>query len=379
MGQWRVLIAQTVSGTIVADVAPKDVPQFTRKLSDKGSWTVDVLPEDTANTHLDLHAYTESGLYSWVVAYDDVIVQAGPVRTYQWDDPSRTLSVSGSGIQGLFDSRVLRNPSGTASAIAGGDNTLTLTNLSLGGVASAIVSANLSQSGYGLPINIPTPASGTDSQTYNGYDLASVWTRLNDLSQMDQGPELDFRPYFVTGANGIRWDMLIGSPTLGDPNSSAVWDYGGALSQVDIDTNGSASPASRVYVQGSGTEGSTLAGYAENAAILAEGYPGLDYVDTSHTAVTASTDLSSIATATSAAYAAPTETWTCLVHVDGLTTGGVSVSPTLGTWALGDGVLIGVSGHPWITDGVYRRRCLSISQDTDVTVSVVLQSTVEVL
>lgn len=379
MGEWRVMVAETVTGKLLADVTPRDLPSFSRAVTDKGTWTINVLPEERNNTHLDLHSFTDAGRFSWIITYDDYVVQAGPVWTYTYDENTRNLSISGSGLQGIFDRRVLRNPNGH-TAIVHESEDLVLTNLSLRGIAQAIVQANLAQPGYGLPIDLPaTPEAGTNTRTYEGYDLAQVWQRLKELSEVINGPEIDFAPYIVEGANLIRWSMAAGSPTLGDQTTAAVWDYGGALSQIDVDVNGSASPCTRVWVKGSGTERALLTGYAEDRSLIELGYPPTDYVDTEHSSVTVQQTLEDYADAALKEFSAPMEKWSCSVRVDGITARDKAVSPALGTWSLGDAPTFGISGHPWIADGQYRRRILGFNGRDESTVDLVLAETLEVL
>jgi hypothetical protein len=378
MATWRVLIAETVTGNIVSDCTPRDLPSFGRKVTDKGSWTVNVLPDDKANSGVDFHLFTGVGKYSWIVLCGDFITQAGPVITYQYDENTRNLSVSGVGIQGLFDRRVLRNSGGPPDNIVHVDNDLSITGKSLRGIAREIVAANLAQTGYGLPIDLPTAESGTNVRNYLGYDLAMVWDRLDELSKVDTGPEVDFRPYLTSTGNQIRWEMMIGSPTLGDQTSTAVWDYGAALGQIDVDVNGSASPCTKAWVKGSGTERTLLVGYAADSSLVAQGYPPTDFVDNDHTSVINKSTLNTYATADLAQFSAPTETWKCTVRVDGTTSSGVFVSPALGAWSLGDAPLFGVAGHPWIKDGQYRRRILGYSNETESTVNLELQTTLAV-
>lgn len=378
MATWRALIAETVTGKIVSDCTPRDLPKFDRKLTDKGSWTINVVPDDKANAAVDFHTYTDAGKYSWLVMCDDLVPQAGPVVTYQYDENTRNLSVSGTGIQGIFDRRVLRKATGAPDNIVHVGNDLAITSKSLRGIAREIVAANLAQTGYGLPVDVPATETGTSTRTYLGYDLANVWDRLEELSKVENGPELDFRPYLTSNGNAIRWEMLIGAPKLGNQTSTAVWDYGGALGQIDVDTNGSASPCMKAWAKGSGTERTLIVGYAANSALVAQGYPPVDFVDNDHTSVIVKATLTSYAVADLAKLSAPIESWKCTVRVDGTTSAGVSVSPKLGAWSLGDAPLFGLSKHPWIRDGQYRRRILGYGSDTESTVSLELQTTLEV-
>lgn len=371
---WRVLAAETTTGALLADITPRDLPSFSRKLTDKGSWTVNVVPDDRANAHLDFHALTDAGRITWAVLWDSVVVQAGPTFTHSYDENSRALSVSGTGIQGLFDRRVLRNPV-PYTTITNTSEDLVITGRSLRGIAREIIAATLAQPGYGLPIDLPAPETGTNTRTYYGYDLAKTWERLDDLSKVIDGPEVDFWPYLVPGENRLRWQLLIGAPLLGDPQTAAVWDYGGALSAIDVDVNGSASPCTRVWVKGSGNERGLLTGYADNPDLVGLGFPPTDYVDGDHTSVTEPKTLAAYATADLTAFATATETWKCSIRVDGATGTGIEVSPALGTFSLGDNPTFGISGHPWIPDGQYRRRILGYSNAKEAAVQLDLQPT----
>lgn len=368
------MVAETVTGLLVADVTPRDLPSFSRKLTDRGQWTITVIPDDRPNASLDFHSLTDAGRFSWVILCGPVVVQAGPTFTHSYDENTRTLSVSGTGIAGLFDRRVLRG-SGPYKSIVDTREDVTISNRTLRGIAREIVATNLAQTGYGLPIDLPAPETGTNTRTYHGYDLAMVWSRLHELSQVIDGPELDFAPYLVPGENRLRWQMLTGNPLLGDQQTPNVWDYGGALSAIDVDVNGSASPATRVWVKGTGTERTMLTGFAEDPSLVALGFPPTDYVDGDHTSATEVATLRSYAVADLAAFRTPTETWTCSVRIDGATGAGVAVSPALGSWALGDAPTFGVSGHPWIPDGQYRRRILAFSSKDEASVNLDLQPT----
>jgi hypothetical protein len=365
VGTWRALIAETVTGTVVSDVVMSAQPQFSRALCDKGSWSVDLHIDAKANRGVDFHSYTQPARYSWVIAYNDSPVQAGPVWTYAFKETTRTLTVAGSGMGGLFGRRVLRNPGGAPVSIADPSNDLTYTNLSLRGILRQLISDNLTQTGYAVPIDLPATETGTNTRTYNGYDLAKLWDRLTELAQVINGPEFDFVPVLTNNGGNLRTQLVVGSPTLGDAASYAVWDYGAALSTIDIDVNGSTAPVTRVWTKGAGQNNATVIGYTENTSLINVGYPGLDYVDSTHTSDTNINDLNAYAAAAAHDFATATETWTCTVRIDGLSSQGVPVSPGLDSWGLGDAPQFGISQHPWIADGLYRRRILGFSQSSD--------------
>jgi len=382
MGTWRTLIAETITGVIVADVSPRDLPSFSRKVTDKGSWTINVLPDDRDNAALDLHTYTSAGKYSWLVLHDEQVMQGGPVATYQYDEHTRNLSVSGTGIQGLLDRRVLRKFDGPPHNIVHVNNDLSLQGQTLGDIALQIVANSVAGDGYALPIEIPTPVTSVGHvRNYLGYDLATVWDRLTDLAKNDAGPEMDFAPSLDDTGTSVSWAMRVArnsSGQLGYPYAPAVWDYGGALGAIDVDVNGAASPCTTVWARGSGAERALIVGYATDPTLTGLGFPAADFVDADHTTAVELSTLNNYATADLAKFAAPTETWKCGIRIES-TEQSWYPNAVIGGIGLGDAVLFGVSRHPWIPDGLYRRRIVGFSSDTDATITLEVESTLEVL
>lgn len=373
--EWRVFIAETLTGQILADVTPTQAPTFTRKIGDKGSLTVRVYITD--NT-VDLHTYTRPGRYSWAVAYGNHIVQAGPVWSYTVDDESRELEVTCGGLYSIFDRRVTRNPNGSTNdpvpAIVNPSEDLIYRGLSLRGIMRQLVADNLAQIYYDIPsLVLPEAETGTAERTYYGYALKMIKENMDQLSEVINGPEFDFAPEFTPVGDHIQWRLNIGTPLLGDQESTAVWDYGTEQAPVDtinVDVDGSAAPCSRVWVKGDGSERTLLTGFAEDIRWQQQGYPATDYVDGDHTSVTVQQTLEDYADAALAEFTTPTEKWSCSVQIAG--GGGVEYSPALGNWQLGDAPQFFVVGHPWLPDGGYRRRVLGYSNDTATSVTLEL-------
>lgn len=380
--QWRVLIADTLSGEIRADVAHLDQPTFERSLSEKGSLSVSVMI-DGPNAQVDLHTYTRPGRYCWVVAYGNHIVQAGPVWSYQFTDSSRKLDVTCGGMLSLFARRVTRNPLGSADdpvkAIVNESEDLAYTGLSLRGITRQLVADNLAQRDYDVPsIVLPEAEEGDAVRTYHAYDLKMLADNMTDLAGVINGPEFDFAPEFTERGTHVQWRLKIGTPLLGDQEPNLVWDYGteGApIDTIDVDVDGSESPITRVWVKGDGTERGLLTGFAEDLSRISEGYPGTDYVDGDHTSVTQQQTLEDYAEQDLEQLSAAQEAWTCDVRIAG--PGGVEYAPDLDSWQLGDAPLFAVNGHPWLPDGSYRRRVLGYSNASASTVKLTLAETPE--
>lgn len=381
--QWRVFIADTLTGQIRADVAYTGDPTFDRTISDKGSLTVATYIGGP-NAQVDFHTYTRPGMYSWILAYGTSIVQAGPIWSYKFTDDSRTLEVTCGGMFSLFSRRVTRNPQGSANdavpAIVNESEDLNYTGMSLRGIMRALVADNLAQLDYGMPsIILPeVTETGENERNYMGYDLKMLADNMTDLAGVINGPEFDFAPEFNAAGTYVQWRLKIGSPLLGDQESTNVWDYGtegSPINTIDVDVDGSNSPITRVWVKGDGTERGLLTGFAEDLTRVQAGYPGTDYVDGDHTSATQQQTLEDYADQDLEILSTATETWTCDVRIAG--PGAVEYAPALQNWQLGDAPVFALANHPWLPDGAYRRRVLGYANSSPSSVKLTLAETPE--
>src|SRR5215217_4454042 len=263
---FRVRIAETVTGIIQQEVSLASNPTFNVELCQKGSWGVDLVLDEVINKKSDLASYATSDKYSWIIQWDDYVIQAGPPTSCSFDSSTRKLSVQGTGIGGLLDQRVLRASGGTASDLSNSNNNLSYTAQTMRAIAASMLVNATTGSGYTLNVTYPTtPEAGTHTRNYYGYSSTSVWQRLTELSQVDQGLEFVFTP-FLDGSSPrkLYWNLVTGNPKI-TGNSNNMWDFGGALGDISIDINSSIGPVHRAYTRGSGVDSATLYGYAENS------------------------------------------------------------------------------------------------------------------
>lgn len=380
MSEWRVFVCETRSGNIVADVEPVEFPKFSRKLNDTGTVNVIVYLDQKHNKTVDFRTYTAVGKYSWAVAYGTYVCQAGPVWSYSFDENTHCLSVTCGGIQSFFGKRLLRNAYYGVGLITDISWDMAYTG-SLSQIMLDLVSESLAmtttdgQSAYQLPIICPSRNSlpaGTAQRNYLGYDLATVWDRMDELTKVIDGPEIDFVPELAANSAQIQWRLNIGTPKLGDQSTNAIWEYGSAMESIDVDVNGSTAPTMRVWAKGTGSERDLITGYAGDFSLASQGYPPLEYVDTEHSSTELVDTLNAYAQADLAQFRNPVETWSCSVQVEGqarITSGNVAVSPQLGSFNLGDAPTVFVDNHPWIPNGGYRKRITGVSADTEHTMT----------
>ncbi|ETJ04408.1 MAG: hypothetical protein Q605_AUC00686G0001, partial [Actinomyces urogenitalis DORA_12] len=97
----------------------------------------------------------------------------------------------------------------------------------------------------------------THERTYLGADFATVASRLSELTQVIDGPEIIFDPRLAGEGTSLSWHMLTGTPELVSATHS--WDARRrAVPLIDLSVEEDAShdndPRRPVQVEGSGHE-----------------------------------------------------------------------------------------------------------------------------
>lgn len=347
---------------VIRDIPIVGNPSFNRQINQEGSWGITVQVGDVSvPTTETLRSIFTPWRFGCAVAWDDqYIVQAGPVVTSQFNDTDYQIQVSGGGIWTLLNRRLTINPSyvltptsqtGTFLNLTTGDLAYGPTSLST--IAKRLVSDSCTRSGFALPIDYPADVTGTAVRNYPIYDFAPLGQRLKELSQVEQGPDIDFAPYFDPSNPGyIRFQMRIGTPRLDSNTVPLVWDYGSGLRSVSIDSDGS-SMVSGVFARGNGTERASLVTYSSDQTLVNNGWPATEIV-VSFSSVTDYTTLQGHATGAKNLYRLPVELWAAVVRADQL--------PELGTYNPGTLATLNMQGHAWVPDGGYQQRILGFTQ-----------------
>jgi hypothetical protein len=384
--QHKVYIANTVTGQIVMDAPFVGIPRYDTRLNASGGLTVTVpLGDSGAMSKKDFEEFANSWRWTWLYCYGSYIFQAGPAVTDRFSDNAGppTADVGCGGLLHLFTKRVLLNKDWVeGQSIATPVADLSYNNLTLRNIAKLIVENDLDRPDHDLPIVLPgdDPAS-THERNYKGYDLASVSERLLQLTQVINGPEIEFRPVFVDPQTklAIQWEMRVGSPRLGMLSGNHAWDYGSALSHLDYDRDGSQQSMAH-FQKGSGSERALLSAYQDDRHLLdldLYPYPELETVGTDTTSVEDGNVLQERADGYVATHGRAIVTWDATVRIDGTDGQGRDTqSPTVDLVNLGDTALFQVYNHRRILDGKYYRRILGMTNGPDrMSTRLILQPT----
>jgi hypothetical protein len=363
---WRVFVAETATGRVVADLPFIGVPQWAYGVNQTGAWsvTVPIGGGNGAMTAAGYEAVADPWRHSVGIAWGGYILQCGPIVTddYRDSDGAPAVDVAGVGIWGLLTSkRLIASPTWDGVSWADAAADVTVTDVALSTIAKRLVELDGDRNGA-LPIALPADVPGAAVRTYPAYDLAYVGERLGQLTQVIDGPELEFRPRYTDAtATYVEWEMRLGNPRLGDLTLAHSWDYGiGACTRIDVSRDGSRQQL-RSVVRGNGMERGLLTGQAEDLAMVAAGWPLLEAVDSGHTSATEQATLDAWATANVETFRQPVTTWAAEVLIDG-TNGRArrSGSPSLDTVGVGDTARFTVDGHRRIRPGTYGQRVIGV-------------------
>lgn len=366
-----VMAGELRTGKILATLAATE-SSWSTALNDAGPVDATVRLRDMATKpRRDLLSYLEpTRCFLAVVADGNQVLEAGPIWKHSYDDKTGALKVGASGLLSLFDHRKVVRVLAAGERVQ--DTTVTYTGLSLGTIAKRLIELAMSHAGGSLPIVLPPDEAGTAERTYPGYELGWTGDRIQQLVEVDGGPDIALQPRMNPDRTHIEWVLRTGTtaaPLLTQTGDDWQWDRGvprGGLTAISVEVDATRTGA-RSWAIGSGTETALMLATVEDPTPLSAGYPLLE-VEASHTSVLEQPTLDAHATALADISRRPWQTWSVGVSAD--------QQPQLGTYRPGDWSTVHVpDDHAYLSPGPYRTRILAVSGDLTAKVSLKLAPT----
>lgn len=208
---------------------------------------------------------------------------------------------------------------------------------------------------------------GAENRDYHGYDVQNLSFKafLTRLTNLENGPDCQFRPKLNYDKTAFRWDFLAGSDadiyleqdhTIG----FAYSPWGGSIEDLTVDHTG---PIHRRYVTGSGTGKGMKCALAEDLTLveMSDPWPLREAADSDN-------DIDDVALLQRAAngllagQSRPIMQIKGVVHANDVDQAGNPLHPLGGFWP-GERVLLDVTGFPTLDDGRYETRLMLMEGD----------------
>lgn len=360
---YRVFFCNTRTGKISGGDVPAADMSWEIGLNGPGKVTAKFRPRADELKKFDIRGLTATRSQSIGVAYGDQILECGPIwfRDYE----NGILTVDAAGLWSVFDRRkvipgeyLAWTPQLTTKAKK------TISGKSLGSIARELVRMSIQDNpfnpAYGaLNVLLPADVAGAHTRTYYGYDLGWIGDRLRELSKVEGGPDIRFRPRFKpSDPTFVEWVLETGTdakPLLTQNGQDWVWD-GTAPNSGTVDfghhQDGSET-AAMSWAPGSGQEASMKLAAARNLAAVKAGAPWTE-ADQASKQTENMTVLQSSANRLQADRTYPWDSFTVSVRAD--------QDPRLGDYQPGDWASIIVpEDHPTLDPGKQRVRIMAIS------------------
>lgn len=355
---WTFLFGDLRTGRITGEL-PVLSPRFEAPLNDAGTFTGTVNVDDPDVAELNPYEALAPGRTFLAIELDGELVYGGPLWSHRYSTADRALRLAGAGLWSVWDHRKVIPALALNTPAAEAADTL-YRNLTLPGVARRLVAQAFAHTGGDLPVvradGGPITADpggetgGGHDRTYRGYELTWLGDALRELTEVDDGPDLELRPRRDPTRPGfVQWVLRAGNPYL--TQAGAPWTLEAPdVVDVEVDRDGTGL-AGRAWATGDGTQRLRLIKHADDTTLVDAGGPLLEAED-AHSSATEAATVQAYAVSLAALRARPVEAWTVTVRTD------AELRP--GTYAVGDYFTVPVEGDPYLPDGDHVARCLSI-------------------
>ena len=362
---WELFLVETLTGR----VGPK-LPA-----SAEGSWT------DTINAATQVEATVPTPWLlrqdriwwsrwagSILACHDGEPIVLGPITDEPSGNPEFT-TLTGGGLWSLLEKRIV-TPGDHTDGSRLAKASVTYTEGSLGTIARRIVEdcQDRPQGWFPISYGSPVEEGSTRTRTYKGFNLGNnnVAKRLQEISEVINGPDIAFRPRWRQRDAVVEWVMFHGTEGLPEIANSHLYvvDLTAPRAGVAVvDVKAGSDGVQRCYATGEGQDEAMVI-VVESTRQLGRGVPFLEDVE-------ADTQTANPALLSSRAKARLGVSRTVQVSAEL----GIRDEMPLHTWWAGDEFEVQFpAGWTQLDAGVYRMRCIQRSGDfTSGTVKVEYQ------
>ena len=357
---WSVWVCDTVSGEKLQRL-PVAAFSWSRVLNGSGSGSATVKLNDAAVKKLNARTLTNPVSNTLVLDWDGVVVYAGVIWSRDYNREGTSLTLGHADIWSILSRRF---------AVNHYESPIELWKTTYTGISLQQFAKNLMILGiYGhenanamLPITLPADSTGTIKRTLYGYHLGNLVDALEDVMNESNGPDIDFRPRWVSGA--LNWEMRVGTtanPKL--PAGTYEWNLSASKSGMfDFTVKEDAEKlVTNMVAIGEGTEQDML---VRSNRIVNPTYPHLERA-LSYKSESDGDRLYELANGGLQVYKTPTTQWAFSVKASGTpkSGGGLDVRNKVTALLPGGTARVYVQSDPWLANGWHTHRLVQFSGD----------------
>lgn len=277
-----------------------------------GNWSIATNVDEKISCAIPATAAVTKALDIWnttpvartglLAVVDDVPVAAGPIWKRKYTQ-GRMIDLTAGGLRSYWDRRILLPVSARGQTlidpVTGEPRTEFDTNisgLSYGTIAKRWVELVRAWPGGAIPMVLPAdeaaPVGTTRERNVAAIELKRLKAMLDNLTGLENGPDIAFRPRWSADGLGIYWEMQTGTnakPRLGNDDADLVqWTVGarvGGAFDLVVDEDGT-SMADEVFAAGGRQGDRVLIERSYNPILSTAGFPLLQAADSTHSTVT---------------------------------------------------------------------------------------------
>lgn len=150
-----------------------------------------------------------------VVEHDGVVLYAGIIWEDDFDNDSRTLTVSHEDIWSLLALRLIA--ADRTGAIPAWKQTYS--GLEYDTIIKRIVRLATTGAGRTIPLQVENDYPGGRARTYNGYNLDLAVDAITEIMNLPGGPDVDLRPEWASDGSSLQWTLRTGNM---NPDSQTI-------------------------------------------------------------------------------------------------------------------------------------------------------------
>lgn len=363
----RFFVGEQTTGKNIIPIPASDGDYEIRR-NREGSIRCDITLSSKAHRKLDLAQNAAEGRTYLALREGSHIFAGGPIWDHDYDDDTRRLSITAEGIWSLINRRFIA-PAAVETLsllLTSGDDegkpnpavATVFTAETWPVIVRGILEQGLARAGGELPIVFGPDGVGAHDKSYDAASFKPQGEALTDLTELVNGPEIEFRPQFNSDGDGVEWLTMTGDDAqleiaqVGLPHR---FDFSVPKRTVrGLKVKSSARDmASEAWATGGRQSAIALISRAASTVLADAGYPRMEALTAAHSTVTTQATLDAYAADSLQLGSMPRKWWSFETHMDSV--------PKLGSFFLGDYCDVVLRDNAYLPNGTHRRRIAAMA------------------